>query len=867
MESRKEMETAMERLSSGKRINSAADDAAGLAISERMSTQITGLNMAIRNANDGISLTQTAEGAMQEVNDMLQRMRELALQAVHGVNNDADRESLDLEVQALKSEIDRVAGSTTFNNMNILDGSYNASFQIGYQAGDTLSLALASVDTNSLGLNVDGAPENVETGNTLISNRLTNTFKFDADLNAAYTDTTDDIYSLGTTAGSVDSAGISFAAGDIKINGQALDAFDGTALVSASGDDIFDLVDNINTNVDNVLASAFNVIVAKTVGDGVVTENSLAIKVEQIGDTGDAHYQPGVYVSVAASSNMDELVANINRAFTNDEVVASVNDEGKLVLSNDTGAAIRIQDTTGTDGAYDGATGFEVTGGTVTATSASAGEWVSFQGFLKLQSTDGTAIEIERGNLGLSSPGTSADLRGIGFAEIKEDPTGSSYTVVGQDLTSTNLTDKLEKDDTTGQADLVINGVDIYDDTLSAASGTFQGKLDMINAFSAETNVVASAYYERVIDTSTVTFISNNTVSINGEEVNYGASLSALVTNINAVKANTGVTAEAQGNNLILKGDGVQNVNITNNDYTVATSIDNLATGSKSLIFATASRTFSIAAADVKTGRTVNLTIAATTGLSTFSSQSLSFSYTVQSDDTLGTVTRKFYDLIIDDYIDTQGAMTGYSISDFISIASASGTLVFRSGMSAGSADIGFTITQLNSTVRLGAFMSANQYGAVKLQSTDGNPIRINFGESATASGEMGLVEMNVGDTTYDVNGATSSVNSYTVASVNGVSVATSDAAEAALTALDAALETVTKNRADLGAVQNRLNHTVSNLANVVENTAASQSRILDADFAVEAAALARAQILQQAGTAMLAQANAAPQNVLSLLG
>jgi flagellin len=102
---------------------------------------------------------------------------------------------------------------------------------------------------------------------------------------------------------------------------------------------------------------------------------------------------------------------------------------------------------------------------------------------------------------------------------------------------------------------------------------------------------------------------------------------------------------------------------------------------------------------------------------------------------------------------------------------------------------------------------------------------------------------------------------------VSGVSVATSAAAEAAIDALDAALETVNGYRGDLGAVQNRLNHTVSNLANVVENTAASQSRILDADFAVEAAALARAQILQQAGTAMLAQANAAPQNVLSLLG
>ena len=146
-------------------------------------------------------------------------------------------------------------------------------------------------------------------------------------------------------------------------------------------------------------------------------------------------------------------------------------------------------------------------------------------------------------------------------------------------------------------------------------------------------------------------------------------------------------------------------------------------------------------------------------------------------------------------------------------------------------------------------------------------PISIDFGESAVATGEVGLVEMNVGDTTYDVNDPTANVNSYTVSSVSGINVATSAAAEAAIDALDAALETVNGYRGDLGAIQNRLNHTVSNLANVVENTSASQSRILDADFAVEAAALARAQILQQAGTAMLAQANAAPQNVLSLLG
>ena len=870
MESRKEMETAMERLSSGKRINSAADDAAGLAISERMTSQITGLNMAIRNANDGISLTQTAEGAMQEVTDMLQRMRELSLQAVHGVNNDADRASLDAEVQALKAEIDRVAGSTTFNNMNILDGSYNASFQIGYNAGETMSVALSSIDTSSLGLNVAGS-DSVDSGtNVLISNRLVDTFKFDADLNAAYTDLASSdsagaaaIYSLGTTAGSADAAGRSFAAGDIMINGQELAAFDGTALASADGDDIFDLVNNINTNVDNVIASAFNTVVAKTVGDGVVTENSLAIKVESIGKSGDAHYQPGVYVSVAASANMEELVDNINRAFTNDEVVASINSDGKLVLSNDTGAAIRIQDTTGTDGAYDGATGFEVTGGTVTSTSASAGEWVSFQGFLKLQSTDGSAIEIERGNLASTSPGTINDIKGIGFTEIKEDPTGSSYTVVGSSLTAQQLADTLSRDTTTGQADLQINGVDIYDDTLTAATNTFQGKLDMINAFSDQTNVVATSYYERVFDTTNTTFISNNTVEVNGKSVNMGTSLTALVSNLNAVKSSTGITAEADGKNLILRGDGVQNVNIINNDYTITTEAE---TTIPTLVTAGAARTVTFLSADVQEGRTLTLALSATSGLGNFTGgagASISFSYTVQSGDTNATVASKFYDLVVENFV---AANATFTVAEYVTVNSA-GTLKFLTSASAGSATIAVGVTQLGAGNRLFSAKSADQYAAVKLQSTNGNPIAINFGESAAAEGELGLVEMNVGDTTYDANSPTASVNTTPASTVSGVSVATSEAAEAALAALDAALETVTRNRADLGAVQNRLNHTVSNLANVVENTAASQSRILDADFAVEAASLARAQILQQAGTAMLAQANAAPQNVLSLLG
>ena len=151
-----EMSTAMERLSSGKRINSAADDAAGLAISSRMTSQVKGLTMAIRNANDGISLAQTAEGAMEEATAMLQRMRELAVQASNSINNDADRESLDDEVQQLKSEIERIADTTRFNNKAILDGSFNSDIQIGDQVGQSMSIGIASINTVNLGETADG---------------------------------------------------------------------------------------------------------------------------------------------------------------------------------------------------------------------------------------------------------------------------------------------------------------------------------------------------------------------------------------------------------------------------------------------------------------------------------------------------------------------------------------------------------------------------------------------------------------------------------------------------------------------------------------------------------------------------------------
>jgi flagellin len=135
--------TALQRLSSGLRINSAKDDAAGLAIAERFTTQIRGLNQAARNANDGISLAQTGEGALAEITNNLQRVRELAVQAANSTNSASDREALNQEVEQRLAEIERVASQTSFNGQKILDGSFGtAAFQVGANAGETISIGL-----------------------------------------------------------------------------------------------------------------------------------------------------------------------------------------------------------------------------------------------------------------------------------------------------------------------------------------------------------------------------------------------------------------------------------------------------------------------------------------------------------------------------------------------------------------------------------------------------------------------------------------------------------------------------------------------------------------------------------------------------
>jgi flagellin len=164
--------TSMQRLSSGMRVNSAKDDSAGLGIAERMNAQVKGMNVAIRNANDAISLSQTAEGALGKVGDMLQRMRELAVQSANATNSAADRTSLDAEFQQLGAEIGRTLTSTKFNGIAILAGGAGAqAFQVGANNGDTVTITTTNMSTNANVTAVTGGDvTSVANANTALTN-------------------------------------------------------------------------------------------------------------------------------------------------------------------------------------------------------------------------------------------------------------------------------------------------------------------------------------------------------------------------------------------------------------------------------------------------------------------------------------------------------------------------------------------------------------------------------------------------------------------------------------------------------------------------------------------------------------------------
>ncbi len=693
-----DLTTAMERLSSGKRINTAADDAAGLAISNRMTSQVRGLNQAIRNASDGISLIQTAEGALDETTNILQRMRELAIQSANGIYNDENRKTLDAEVQQLISELDRISKTTTFNGQKLLDGSLgDVELQVGSNANETIEISIQAMDAKTLGM-----------GSTSVD-------LLGAEITANLTTLT-------------------LAEGDILINGQSIGDFAG------SSETFQDLIDSINDNVLGVDASGFTSLEAGTVGDGVLENgNTLRITVQSADGSGNNIF------NITDTKSLDELADKISDT-TGGIISAVVDDKGELVLANDSGSTVVVValDATGSSSNAAAATLVEQATGLDLLSTGGASQTASAEGQIVLTSEHGDPITIERG-----STGSLALLDSLGFRESVD---AGVITGPGLVANSNGANEAL------AVGELIINGVTI-DNT---DTDSLKGKVDAINKSSSDTGVVANTFSTVNLDLTGVDFsvISAGTfdqITLNGVTVDLGQNVTitdakSLADGFNDHTDVTGVSARVLGTNLILESDQAAiNVSIT------STATNLIGTG---------------------------------TGLQDF--------------------TRSFIN--------------------------SSATLITST-----------------TTLATAGTTTHNTTGGIQLTSTNGNPISVELGDNADLA-RLGLLEAN------------SVVSGTFGAAINTISVDTAHNAQRAIDVIDNALDEINDVRSQLGAVNNRLDFTISNLMNVSENTSAARSRILDADFAAETAALSRAQVLQQASQAMLAQANAQTQQVLQLL-
>ena len=398
--SQSSMNQAIQRLSTGLRINSAKDDAAGLAISQRMTSQINGLNQAARNANDGISLAQTAEGALSSAGDILQRIRTLAVQAANATNSSGDRASLNAEVQQLTQELQRISTSTQFNGLNLLDGTFTtANFQVGANANQTITANSANFQTNAYGnYRIGGLSANKAGGIGDMTAGTTNSVGAsgygDALLNASSADANTSAISAGA-----------YAAGDFLLT-TSTGTYDVLYNSGSSASDVASAINRLNTGVS---ASALNQVViggSTAAGDALAQNSTYTFQVANDFTNGS---DPASFTTVSfkiggaatdgsAVSSSDQLNAAV-QAFNDSsgktgftaEAVQTEDGQWAIKLTSETGKDLRITNDSGTGGASSTVSVNDITvldGNTATtdqlgaslASSSADGAWDSAEG-------------------------------------------------------------------------------------------------------------------------------------------------------------------------------------------------------------------------------------------------------------------------------------------------------------------------------------------------------------------------------------------------------------------------------------------------------------------------------------------------------
>jgi flagellin len=596
------LDRATERLSSGLRVNSAKDDAAGLAIATRMTSQVRGLDQAVRNANDGVSLIQTAEGALQESTNILQRMRELAVQSSNGIYTDSDRKTLDAENKQLIAELDRIAKTTSFNGKNLLDGSLGkVDLQVGASAGQTITFDIKQMDSKSLGLGSttsDLSGDDVAayskstfsmgTAATFNFSTTAGTVKITVGDKSEILDLSMSVTSAATLASAITGGGTNAAklanlgvtvdsstAQMTALSGKTITLSNSTAgFATASGlatstlggvsstDGVYASVAQGSIVVNGSAISGFN-----NLGGSGATDSSLKNVMNDINSKVSGVTASGYNIVSATTSGTGLLAgtqnlrltlgsvdggAPVNYDISNtanmDELVTKINDTtgGKIVAAKDANGKLTLSNTTGGDIKTMMST---VAAPTVATVGASLGTitgiaeigstgTANFKGNIALKSNDGSAITITKG-----ANGTDAELAMLGFrvTEGAGKVLGGSLGSVGQNAALANN-------------DLKINGVDIG---VIAQDAGLTAKITKINSLSDTTGVTASAAATQSFKTDSLATTAQvagsaskaityaGTVKINGVDVSFAKddTTAQQATAINNKQTSTGVTA------------------------------------------------------------------------------------------------------------------------------------------------------------------------------------------------------------------------------------------------------------------------------------------------------------------------------------
>ena len=795
-----EMEKGMEQLSSGKRINSAGDDAAGIAIAARMESQVRGLQQAMRNAADGQSLVDTAEGAMDEITNMLQRMRELALQSANDTNSDNDRTNLNAEIEQLTAEIDRVVSTTKFNGQNLLDGSLQASLQIGSNNGETLGVTIASMGSESLG-SITGAASS----SAVLSSSMQGVQAEATIAKIAFNGNDTYGFTLAADTGDDDPVSLSISADVSNMSAAQIAA-------------------EINEKAED--AGADQYVFASSNGNVVTIENSYGGTMSVAGFTSETN-STATYSTVAGDVDDSDSVTVLGSTPNNvgDEFATS-GEAAAYVAATDATSGVKAQYTLDMTTA-------------ATAGDAGALTWAADS----IQVAFGTAYTIDvdpadAATIGDFAAAINAKTSDWSFSvDITDDGDGTLvYTLIADAVAEGEFgTISFEAVDADGA-----NVAEIFtasangDDMTEAVAGV--NPADAVAATGGENlylELLSADTYSMTIDDVDLEFAYNGT----------SASRDAIATIIQ-----NALTAESNDDWNVSNSEGrLHIINETGNSISLASFAS---VGSGRAVASTDSATAGdlgtsqlLDDTDFSTGAT---TVKTNTGAATV--VELSFSgddtYAFKVSDGVRTAVVDPTAVTFDD-----DATSDTNEFDYASMAAAIEYGLERAGME----DITVAIVEGDTDAET----------VITLTEATGKKISISSFAS-DASGSM-LVGRGSDDTTGVTRYLDDGVGDSST-TVSNISVGTVTGAQDAIAIIDRALEDINTQRSALGAISNRLDHTISNLGNVVINTEASQSRIEDADFAKVTGDLTKAQIMSQAATAMLAQANASKQGVLSLL-